>query len=310
MSESARMAIDDVSFGDWLRDHGQNDGMIARFWDLFVVPTCNDRSDRVSAAIAAFVFREGFLRRRDGSAVGWSKVGLTTLVDPPFRAFMQRHGGTVRAGHGVLRVERGGALLTNGDHLEADEVILALPPDRAVAACPEALEDPGLGSSPIVNVHVWLDRPVMDEPFVALIDSPAQWVFNRSAMTGTPDGPHHHLVASISGAHAEVSMLRDELVRLVVDELTELLPAMSPESVHRATCIKEPDATFAVAPGQAARRPGPAGRVAGVSVAGGWTDTGWPATMEGAVRSGVVAARHALGRSLRTPGGAALTPRR
>ncbi len=295
MSETRRASLDDVTFADWLRDHGQTDAVISRFWDLFVVPTCNDASERVSAAIAAFVFREGFLGRRDGSAIGWARVGLTTLVDAPLRTFLTRRGGTVRTGHGVLRVADDGVVLTNGDHIAADRVILALPPDRAAAACPQAVTDPGLGSSPIVNVHVWVTRPVMDEPFVAVIDGPAQWVFNRTAMTGRPDGPHHHLVVSISDAHTEVDKRRDALVDMVVDELTAMLPAMSPDLVHRATCIKEPDATFAVGPGQAARRPGPGTPLPHVTLAGAWTDTGWPATMEGAVRSGVTAARHALG---------------
>jgi len=174
MSEAARAALDDVTFGDWLRDHGQTDAMIARFWDLFVVPTCNDRSDRVSAAIAAFVFREGFLGRRDGSAIGWARVGLTTLVDAPFRAFIESRGGTVRTGDGVLKIEDGTVVLTSGGSVAADEIILALPPERAASVCPEALDDPGLGSAPIVNVHVWVDRPVMDEAFTAVIDSPAQ----------------------------------------------------------------------------------------------------------------------------------------
>ncbi|CAN0511338.1 unnamed protein product, partial [Phaeothamnion confervicola] len=170
-----------------------------RFWDLIVLPTCNDRSDRVSAALAAFVFREGFLGSQRGSAIGWSRVGLTRLVDPAARAFLEERGGRVVSGVGVAEAGPAGVELTSGERIEADAVVLALPPGRVGEVAPAALPvAPVLAFSPIVNVHLWYDRPVMDEPFTAVIDSPVQWIFNRSAM-GDPS-PDHHLAVSISGA--------------------------------------------------------------------------------------------------------------
>lgn len=292
MDPPRRAGLDGVSFGEWLADRGQGARAIARFWDLIVLPTCNDRSDRVSAALAAFVLQEGFLRTTRGSAIGWATVGLTRLVDPATERLLARHGGRVVRGREVAEVERGRVRLRDGGSLAADGVVLALPPGRAHAVAPAALpSDPDLGSSPIVSAHVWYDRPVMDERFTAVIDSPVQWVFNRSAMTGaTADG--HHVAVTMSGARREVAMPRDELAAMVQEELAHLYPRAAGARVRACAVIKEPHATFAAAPGQAARRPGTSTALKGVALAGAWTATGWPATMEGAVRSGLLAARH------------------
>ena len=294
MSERARADLDGVTFADWLAAHGQPPGAVRRFWDLIVLPTCNDRSDRVSAALAAFVFRRGFIQSTHGSAIGWSRVGLTRLVDPAARGFLAARGGRVVAGEAVAEAGPGGATLADGTALPADGVVLALPPQRVAAACPAALpRDPGLGASPIVNVHVWYDRPVMDEPFTAVVDSPVQWIFNRTAMGGG-DSASHHLAISISGARDEVDVPRAELAEAMSAELAVLLPRARAARILDTAVVKEPQATFAQGPGQAARRPGTATPLPGVALAGAWTATGWPATMEGAVRSGFAAARHVM----------------
>ena len=106
--------LDDVPFADWLADHGQSPGAIARFWDLIVLPTCNDRSDRVSAALAAFVFHEGFFRTRTGSAIGWARVGLTELVDPAARRFLEARGGRVVSGRAAAEAGPDGVRLADG----------------------------------------------------------------------------------------------------------------------------------------------------------------------------------------------------
>ena len=295
MSEGARRELDGVSFADWLADRGQSPGAVRRFWDLIVLPTCNDRGDRVSAALAAFVFRRGFLQTSWGSGIGWSRVGLTRLVNPAARQFLAARGGRVVSGAAVAEVRPGAVALADGATLPADAVVLALPPGRASAVCPEALPaDPALGASPIVNVHVWYDRPVMDEPFTAVVDSPVQWIFNRTVMGGG-DGSSHHLAISISGAREEVGVPRAKLAAAMRAELEELLPRARAAEALATAVVKEPQATFAQAPGQAARRPGVATPLPGVALAGAWTATGWPATMEGAVRSGIAAARHVLG---------------
>jgi squalene-associated FAD-dependent desaturase len=302
MSERARQRLDGVSFAGWLAERGQSPGAVRRFWDLIVLPTCNDRSDRVSAALAAFVYRRGFLAAREASAIGWSRVGLTRLVDPAAREFLAARGGSVLTGTAVEEAGPGGVRLADGTTLPTDAVILALPPQRVLAVASAAMaEDPGLGASPIVNVHVWYDRPVMDEPFTAVVDSPVQWIFNRTAMGGG-DGASHHLAISISGAREEIEVPRAELAETMRAELEHLLPRARAATAFATAVVKEPQATFAAAPGQAARRPGPATPLERVALAGAWTATGWPATMEGAVRSGIAAARHVLGAWVPPPG--------
>src|SRR5205085_7420591 len=129
-----------------------------------------DRSDRVSAALAAFVFVEGLMRTRGGSAIGWPRVGLTRLVDPAARRFLASRDGIVLTGRAVAKAGPGAVELADGERLEADAVVLALPPERVRRIAPAALpDDPELGSSPIVNVHVWYDRPVMDGRFTAVL---------------------------------------------------------------------------------------------------------------------------------------------
>lgn len=294
LRESQRAELDEVTFAEWLIAHGQTPGAIERFWDLIVLPTCNDRSHRVSAALGAFVFQEGFFRTRTGSAIGWSRVGLTRLVDPRARRFLEQRGARVVTGQGVTGVAADAVQLSGGEALVADAVVLALPPERAREVCPQALpSDVALASSPIVNVHVWYDRPVMEDLFVAVVDSPAQWVFNRTAMTDG-EGPGQHVAVSISGARHEVSQPKSELIDAITDELEHLFPPAAGATIERTVCVKEPEATFAAAPGQAVMRPGTRTPVDGIVLAGAWTDTGWPATMEGAVRSGLLAARAAV----------------
>ena len=294
LRRSRREELDDVTFAEWLIAHGQTPRAIERFWDLIVLPTCNDRSDRVSAALATFVFQEGFFRTRTGSAIGWSRVGLTRLVDPPARRFLEGRGVRIITGQGVTHATANAVELSSGETLPADAVVLALPPERTREVCPQALpEAAARDSSPIVNVHVWYDRPVMAGLFTAVVDSPAQWVFNRTAMAGAA-GPGQHLAVSISGARDEVVRPKAELIGAITMELTHLFPAAAAAIIERTVCVKEPDATFAAAPGQAATRPATRTPVEGVVLAGAWTDTGWPATMEGAVRSGMLATRAAL----------------
>ncbi len=289
LGRDGRAALDDVSFGEWLRGHGQRDAAIERFWDVVILPTCNDRSDRVSAALAAFVITEGLMRTRTGGAIGWALVGLSHLVDAPTRWHLIRAGGAVVTGHAVTMADGAGVTLDDGRRIDADAVVLALPPGRARAACPAALPtDPALGESPIVNVHLWYDRPVLDRPVLAVVDSPVQWMFDRTAIAGN-DLPGQHVALSLSAARAEMGVPRAELAEVMDREVRALLRPARAASLREWAVIKDARATFAPSPGQALRRPGARTAVGGVVLAGNWTATGWPATMEGAVRSGLTA---------------------
>lgn len=295
LGPAGREALDHVAFGDWLRAHGQRDAAIERFWDVVILPTCNDRSDRVSAALAMFVITEGLMRTRGGASIGWALAGLSHLVDAPTRRLLQREGGRVVTGRAITGADAGGVDLDDGSRIPGDAVVLALPPGRARAAAPAALPvDPALGESPIVNVHLWYDRPVLDRTVLAVVDSPVQWMFDRTAITGE-GSPGQHLALSLSAARAEMGVPRPELAEHMDREVRHLLPPARHAVLQAWAVTKDARATFAPSPGQAARRPGPRTPVQGVVLAGTWTATGWPATMEGAVRSGLAAVREVAG---------------
>jgi len=284
-----RDGLDGITFGEWLRAHGQRDAAIERFWDVVILPTCNDRSDRTSAALAAFVITEGLMRTAGGASIGWALVGLSHLVDPPTRRLLAGSGGQVVTGRAVTGADAGGIDLDDGTRIDADAVVIALPPGRAHATAPAALPaDPGLGESPIVNVHLWYDRPVLDRPILAVVDSPVQWMFDRTAITGE-GAPGQHVALSLSAARAEMGVPRADLAEAMDAEVRTLLPGARGAALTRWAVTKDARATFAPAPGQAARRPSARTPVEGLVLAGTWTATGWPATMEGAVRSGIMA---------------------
>jgi uncharacterized protein with NAD-binding domain and iron-sulfur cluster len=174
--------------------------------------------------------------------------------------------------------------------------IVAVPHDRAAALLPGSA-DPGghlarLGSSPIVNLHIVYDRQVLEVPFAAGVSTPVQWIFDRTASAGA--APSQYLAVSLSAAETESTMTIEALRDRFVSALAELLPGARDARVEQFFVTREHAATFRAAPGVRVLRAGPRTRWPGVLLAGSWTDTGWPATMEGAVRSGGVAAREAL----------------
>src|SRR6185437_1060156 len=184
------------------------------------------------------------------------------------------------------------------DGLSAEAIVVALPHGRAAglieALLPaQAQAMRGLGSSPIVNLHVVFDRVVCEEPFAAGVDTPVQYLFDRSAAAGAPAGCQY-LAVSLSGAEREMQMSLDELRARYVPALEELLPGARGASVERFLATREHAATFRAVPGTAALRPGPDTGVPGLALAGTWTATGWPATLESAVISGHAAARTVL----------------
>ena len=181
-----------------------------------------------------------------------------------------------------------------GEELEADAVVCALPHERASALLTPLLGDEaecwsGLGASPIVNVHIVYDRRVCDLQFAAGVETPVQYVFDRSEAAGLSDG--QYLAISLSGATEEMELSSEELRERYVEGMEELFPRARGAVVRSVHVSREHIATFAARPGTESLRPGPQTSVAGLVMAGAWTDTGWPATLEGAVLSGHAAAR-------------------
>ena len=190
--------------------------------------------------------------------------------------------------------------LHEGTRLEADAYVLAVPPNRMADLLPPSFREDEffgragqLAMSPIVNVHLWLDRRVTDREFAAYLDNEVQWVFNKSAIygDGAGDGDGQHLCISISAAHRHIDTPKGELYELVLEELARALPRVHEAKVVHHVIIKERFATFRPSPGSARYRLPARTPVRNLFLAGAWTDTAWPSTMESAVRSGVFAAR-------------------
>lgn len=291
--------LDAESFGDWLRRHGQRPHVIASLWELISVPTLNVRADECSLALAAMVFRTGLLDRNDAADLGVPKAPLSTLHVEPARAALLAAGAAIRTSCRVtgVRSEAGRVQVgTREGPLSADAAILAVPHDLVGGLLPAGTlrSDPAtLGFSPIVNLHIGYDRPVTTLRFAAGLQTPVDWIFVPGERI-LPDGVGQYLTVSLSAADRYLSEPVATLRERFVPELAQLFPGARRAGVRRFHVTREPHATFRATPGTARVRAGDRTNLPGVFLAGSWTDTGWPATMEGAVRSGVRAARRAL----------------
>ena len=283
------------TFADWLERHGQGDRAISEFWDLIIRPTCNDRSSAVSAAQAFQVFRDGFLRDPRASAIGLFQDGLSRISDAVLQRFAEL-GGRIRFNLQVrgIGIDETGALCarTADGEIDAAAIVLALPPAAAAQALPaEWRARPPFNvlarfeTSPIVNIHMRWDRRIAPEPLTAVLDERLQFVFARPAADGG-----QWLTASLSAAHDRAAMPRERLAADAERAVREAWPAARNAELLAWRTIRERDATFRPLPGIAASRPGPATPIPRLVLAGAWTDTGWPATLESAVRSGHAAA--------------------
>jgi squalene-associated FAD-dependent desaturase len=300
-------ALDDVAFGAWLTAHGQRREAIEALWNLIALPTLNVSADDASLSLAAMVFRTGLLDATDAGDIGWSKVPLGELHGEQASRALAEAGVTVVLGATVdaLDAATGGARVVSfGDRsIEADALVVTAPPEVTTGLLPAGVLGPldGLGSSPIVNVHLVLDRRVTDLSMFACVKSPVQFVFDRtdSAHFGDADGAaegEQCLSISLSAADADIGRRPEDLVSGYLDALGEVVPAVRDAVLLDGVVSRERSATFRAVPGSGALRPGVATTLDRVLVAGAWCDTGWPATMEGAVRSGAAAAAAALAR--------------
>ena len=286
----------------WLLRHRQTPRTIDRYWSVVLVSALNETVDRVGLKYARKVFVDGFLRHRDGFVVSVPTVPLGEFYGDELRSWLARHEVIVRENAAVKRLELGPtgishAVLRDGTTASADVVVLAVPFERAVDLLPESLRsEPGfagianLTPSPITSVHVWYDRPVMALPHVVLIECLGQWVFSR----GEVAPGEHYVQVVVSAARAFRGLGREDVQRQILAELARQFPAAATARVLRAKVVTEHAATFSAVPGVDRYRPGPVTSVPNLFLAGDWTATGWPATMEGAVRSGYRAAEAVL----------------
>lgn len=321
-----RQTLDDTSFADWLEAQRQPTGAIKKYWELVVVSACNESLDRVSAKYALQVFQEGFLHHVDAYEMGLASVPLVELYDPAER-LLAKADGRLHLGSGADRfVFEDGRItmlrLSDGQELRGDVFVSAVPFDRVLKLVTDEMVEidarlqplDRIEVSPIIGIHLTVRKPgggmAMELPHLILTDSPIQWVFNKGVgdslqpETGSPshdresesvaDGQHLHCV--ISAAHELVGETNDDLVDLALREVRRLVPGATDAELIHGRAVKEKRATFSVAPSVDRLRPGSIGDIQNLVLAGDWTDTGWPATMEGAVRSGYRAAEAVLDR--------------
>ena len=305
-----RKALADVSFSAWLSKMGQSPRAVKRFWNMIILATLNAPIGRVDASTSMMVFQETMLRSERGGNMGVPRVGLSRMAAEPAVAYLMPRGGRslMRATVDKIILSEGraaGVRLVGGEEIRARHVVLAVPWNRMPGLLPDPLPaDPffkaagGLRPSPIVGIHLWFDRPVYTGEFTALLDTFPQWVFNKGRVFGEEKWDGRYLSVVQSGAEAEIGMDRDELVRRTMDDLRRIFPESTRAArLLHSQVIKEREAVFVPAPGADRHRLPQRTPVPGLFLAGAWTQTGWPATMEGAVRSGKFAARAVLERT-------------
>jgi squalene-associated FAD-dependent desaturase len=296
---------EDVPFADWLARHRQTPGTVARFWGLVLTSALNEIPERIGLRYARKVFVDGFLRHPRGFQVELPRVPLGQLYGDELRAWLEQHGVRLLLGQGVRRMQVSGREiqeleLRDGSTMKGNWYVAAVPFDRLLGLLPAELieAEPYFGNlrrldtSPITSVHVWYDRPVVDLPHVVLVDCVGQWVFNR----GEVAAGEHYLQVVVSAARQFRGLGHEEVQRRVLAELAHLFPRAAAANVLRARVVTEHAATFSAVPGVDRWRPAQASPLSNLLVAGDWTATGWPATMEGAVRSGYLAAEALLAR--------------
>jgi zeta-carotene desaturase len=264
-------ALEQMTMSEWLLSRNVSENSYQRFWRPILFSALNEEPERASAHAAFQVFAEGLLGSKTSYEMGVPAVPLAELYDGA--------GGAVRV-HLREPVER-----IDPASDEADVYISAVPYDRVAALLPDLeLNVEPFEHSPITGVHLWFDRPVTELPHAVLLDRTMQWMFRKSDT---------YLQCVVSASRNLLTMSRGDIIELARQELAEYFPTVAEAKLVRAHVVKEAKATYSIKPGLAAHRPEAQTKYPNVFLAGDWTDTNWPATMEGAVRSGYLAAEAA-----------------
>jgi zeta-carotene desaturase len=308
----ARPSDNGQNFKQWLKAHGQTDRAISRFWEPVLVSALNEDADQLSVEMAGMVFRDAFLKSAEAGRMGLPNVPLSELYSLAGR-YMEERGGRVCLRATIESIEplasgarvRGRGL--DGAESETfDHIVLAAPVFAVARLLPDGPEFAPIRDaaghfepSPITGIHLWFDREITELDHAVLLDRTIQWMFQKSRIlsrftseSGTARGSYLELVISSSRSLVEKS--RQEIIDLAMRELADFFPIVREAKLVKATVVKEVHATFSPRPGIEQFRPQPATADPRVYLAGDWIATGWPATMEGAVRSGYMAAEALL----------------
>ena len=310
-ADASTDAKNEVSIGDWLNQQGVSAESVDRFWSVVLVSALGETVERASLSAARKVFVDGFMSANDSYEVLVPSVPLGQLYGNQLIRWLVERGVTVHQNTAVRQLVGSHARIdavtfSNGRSLAFDDYILAVPWRKAVPLlAPQVAEtlqlDSGIEriqSSPITAIHLWLDRPIMDAPHAVLIDCLAQWVFSRPSnlrQDGEAAAGHYYQVV-ISASRQLAGRPRDEVLREIMEDLSAVWPTAAAAEIVDWRMVTQRDALFSAAPGLDRWRPEQQTDIPNLMLAGDWTRTGWPSTMEGAVRSGYLAAEAVLRR--------------
>ena len=296
MSVEREEAVAELTVDAWLDSIGQSAESKRSFWEPLAVSIMNEHINRASAAVLVHSLRTAFLGRRDTASLALPTVGLSTLYVDAAVHYITSRRSIVRCNAGVsgLRVTSGAVshvLLRDRTVIPCSAAILALPPKDTYALLPQELrQNPslegilGLEVSPIISIHLWFETDFMPQQVLALVGRRVQWVFNRRKICGDRREEGGHLSATISAAHDLVGMTNEAIIRIATEELTGVFGADALRPL-RALVIREKRATFSPTPAAERLRPDQRTSISNLFLAGDWTATGYPATIEGAVMS-------------------------
>lgn len=303
---------ENLTIGDWLVRARQTERAVRRFWRPILVSACNEELDRISCTHAFKLFFDGFLAHPTAYQFGVPRVPLGSLYTEPTVAYLQQRGGCVRTRTTVGTIEFVGGpngrvtgfTLVDGERIEADYYVSALQFDLLLKQLPADITvgEPywenlrSIELAPILGVSLRFDRPVDCPPALAILDRPTEWIFNKSRHYGLPENEGTLLSMVISASHRFEGMPKEELIEQVLQDVRACLPEARRATVVARHCIRWPKATISPKPGVEALRPDQRSPISNLFVAGEWTQTGWPSTMEGAARSGYRAAEYLLAR--------------
>jgi squalene-associated FAD-dependent desaturase len=310
---ASRPKDDGSSFQDWLQRNHQTENAIERFWKPILVSALSEDMDRIAVPYAAQVVRES-MKSSEARVMGVPSVPLTELYNAA-RDFIMNRGGAVRlrcAVQSFLPTEQGARLRVQDSEEEFDYAILAVPFDSLAKLLPNSPESCELRdklshfeTAPVTGVHLWFDRQITDLPHAVLLNRTIQWMFHKSMLlerranspvaAGENSAPNmadrpSYVELVISASKSLIEKSRQEIIDLALSEVREFFPAAREAKLAKATVIKEVNATFSPKPGIDRYRPASQSSWPRIFLAGDWSATGWPATMEGAVRSGYIAA--------------------
>jgi squalene-associated FAD-dependent desaturase len=309
---------------DWLDQAGQSERVRTGFWHLVLVSALSETLDRIDAAYARKVLLDGFARNRSGWEVLIPTVSLTELYDRYAASWLTAQGVSIERNCGVESIRGDGQRVTeittrSGETIEVQDLIAAVPPYRLLPLMEAGdlvrrddsefsrywtrLEQ--METAPIASVHLWFDRPLTELRHAVLVDRLGQWMFNRSITAQppkqqvaepSPGNVPWYCQVVISASRDVEALGHEATIQAVANELRAIWREARDANLLRGRVVVERRAVFSVTPGIDAIRPAQQSPIPNLQLAGDWTQTGWPATMEGAVRSGYLAAENVLKR--------------